>query len=439
MNSLLARLANLLNKASSGPLDAGTSTHSPETPLVTPGPTPSDRAAPDAPEALDPGSQLAREADAAAWGRDFTAALYHELRGAPGNLIVSPASIQIALAMVYAGARGTTAAQMKRALCLGGAPGVIDGAFAPLIEHWACVAEPYELSFQNRLFVDPTFSIEQTYSALVRQHYSADIEPVLFSSRDTAARTVNSWVNRATRGRIVDILSPSLLDAWMRVVIASAVFFRGTWVEPFQEELTSLAPFHVGPGRSLDVPTMQQTIGANYFDARGAGVALQVLELPYQGKHFSMLFVLPDASTPLERIEQLLTGSTLHSWMAQLRERRISVRIPRFSVAPPEPIHLKEPLLRLGMTEAFDDQAADFSGISTREPLKIDEVIHRARVEVDERGSEAAAATVVLVPRAAGLTPRPIEFHADRPFLFLIRDRRSDAILFIGRYTQPSA
>jgi len=367
----------------------------------------------------------------------FALELYREIAKQEGNLFLSPSSIATALAMAYAGAHGETAAQMERVLHLSGAPEETHAAFAALREAVADVQERGEVRLDTAAGLWPAVGapLLADYLRLLEAHYGTEVTPVDYGDGAAAAALINDWVARKTEGRITDLL-PGSLDPLTRLILVTAIYFRGKWLKPFDEDLTNDRPFWRGRWNSVDVPTMERVGSFGYAEHDG----LQILELPYAGKQVAMLILLPRSKTGLAHLERTLTAERLEAWCRSLAETRVDVRLPRFRID--SAFELSAVLATLGMREAFDAARADFSGMDGRPHwLYLSQVIHKAFVEVDERGTEAAAATAVYVTGLSALVRDPATppaFHADHPFLVVIRERSSGAVLFLGRVANPA-
>ena len=235
-----------------------------------------------------------------------------------------------------------------------------------------------------------------------------------------------------TEGKIVDLIPRGVLDELTRLVLTNAIYFKGDWSKPFPKAATRDDTFHVGDGKTVTVPLMFKNDDFGYR----AGDGLKVVELPYGKGDLSAVAILPDAVDGLPALEAKLTAEGLGRWLGELRRRKVQVFLPRFKLT--SQFSLRDVLAELGMHRAFDRDGADLSGISTQEKLHISAVVHKAFVDVNEEGTEAAAATgVVVATRAAMVRQEPAVFRADHPFLFLIRDTRSGSILFVGRVDNP--
>ena len=351
-----------------------------------------------------------------------------------GNLFFSPQSISTALAMTYAGARGDTATEMARTLHFSLPQDRLAAAYAQLLAalHGSGAQRPYTLSVANRLWGQRGTAFLEPFLTTMRTGYGAEMGLVDFVNEAEAARgEINGWVRKETADKITDLLPPSAIGPDTRLVLANAIYFRGDWARQFEKSATQDQPFHVTRDRTVTAPLMFGKIPAGYA-ARADG-GLKVLELPYKGDEVSMLVLLPDATDGLPALEAKLTADTYRAWTADLARRDVLVYLPRFSVE--SRFALAPTLGAMGMPLAFTDKA-DFSGMNGKRDLFISAVVHKARVDVDERGTEAAAATGVAI-RTAAVQQEPPAFRADHPFLFLIRDRETGSLLFLGCLTQP--
>jgi serpin B len=364
--------------------------------------------------------------------------LYRRIRAKPGNLAVSPASITGALTMTWGGAKGKTAEQMKRALGLEGSQAEVLSASGKLAAALQDPTRPVTLHIANRLFGEKTYRFETAYLDATRAAYGAPLEPVDFRAESEKARVrINGWVEEKTEKRIANLIPPHGVDDQTRLVLVNAIYFLGDWTTPFDREGTRDAAFFVEKGRSKNVPTMNKAASFRFSDAKG----VKAVELPYRGHQTSMLVLLPADVDGLEALEKSLEGKQIDAIVASLKEGYVRVSLPKFEVSAPEPLFLGTELADLGMKDAFDRDSADFTGIANPQSpadwLFIAEVFHKAFVGVDEKGTEAAAATAMTVE--VGSAPdKLVELKADHPFLFLIRDNASGLVLFIGRVADPS-
>jgi serpin B len=370
----------------------------------------------------------------------FAFDLYSRLKGVEGNLFLSPYSISTALTMTSAGARGQTADQMAKTLCLPASGGAIHVAYATLQRDLNATGAKgvFDLVVANRLWGQKGYTFLQDFLALLKANYGAGLEQVDFAGATEAARqTINAWIEKQTRDKIKDLLKPGILDAMTRLVLTNAIYFKGKWAEEFDKKATRDGDFYVTPEKKVATPLMHRTAKFGYFEGDG----LQALELPYQGDRLAMVVLLPKRNVPpgakdgLAALEASLSADKVAEWVGKLRRREVEVALPRFKTTAE--FSLAEVLAAMGMKDAFDSGCADFSGMNGKKDLFISAVVHKAFVDVNEEGTEAAAATAVVIrPENGG--GGPPEFRADHPFLFLIRDTRTGAILFLGRILDPT-
>jgi len=362
----------------------------------------------------------------------FALDLYAKLRTGEGNLFFSPMSISTALGMTYAGARGETAREMSAVLHLAADRKEADAALGSLVRQLNALGTSgkFQLSVANGLWLQKGYPFIPEYVGSVSKNYDAAVEELNFAESEPARRIINDWVEKKTKDRIKDLIPPGVLTELTRLVLTNAIYFKGDWVEPFKEALTKDQPFSVAPDTKVNVPLMRQTKGFGYLHGEG----FQALEMPYAGDVLSMVVLLPDQVDGLAALEQSLTAENLDGWLKAIRRQRVLVFLPRFKMTVQ--FQLAPTLAGMGMPLAFDLEKADFSGMTTAERVFISHVIHKAFVEVNEKGTEAAAATAVVA--AGGAAPvQPPTFRADHPFVFLIRDKKTGSILFIGRVVNP--
>ncbi|XP_033842010.1 leukocyte elastase inhibitor-like isoform X2 [Periophthalmus magnuspinnatus] len=426
----------------------------------------------------------------------FALALYkklkEELKDINGNIFCSPFSISAALAMVMLGARGNTATQMSEVLSFsepiapppGGdlqcslqtdrpylmqsqmqtrmqmrtqiqrtsrlpaylrkclkpenAKDDIDASFAQLLSELYKPEALYVLSIANRLYGEKQYTFDKTFLAETKKHYKAELETVDFASNAEASREhINNWVEEQTQGKITDLLPSGVVSASTRLVLVNAIYFKGKWSSQFQEENTTDGEFRLNKTDTKPVKLMMQK--AKFHFSFIEEVKCKVLEMPYEGNDLSMVIILPkdieDETTGLEMLEQMLTYDKFKEWTGRdtMGFVEVKVRLPRFKME--ESYDLKEVLKSMGMVDAFDVARSDFSGMSSANDLVLSEVRHKAFVEVNEEGTEAAAATgAVINERAAMITET---FDGDHPFLFFIRHNPSNSVLFAGRFSSP--
>ena len=363
----------------------------------------------------------------------FAIELYSKIKQPDGNLIFSPFSISSALAIAYGGARGTTEKQIAKTLhfptnqpSFHSRMGMILAALTNL-----ATKGEVELHVANGLWPQRNYQFTKEFLALCRQDYSAEVHFADFATQWEAERKrINSWVGRQTKGRLNTLFPPGALTVKTRLVIANAVYFKGYWASRFDKRKTQAKPFWVSPEQNKKVPMMSQKSTFRHL----ADGDIQVLELPYRGGDISMLVLLPAGRDGLGRLEGQLTSENLNRWTSRLELANVDVLLPRFKIS--SRFSLSPTLAALGMPDAFDGLHADFTGMTAQRPLFINAVEHGAMVEVDEEGTVAAAATGVSFGCAK--QPRPAAFHADHPFIFLIQDRPTGTMLFMGKVVDPS-
>jgi serpin B len=366
----------------------------------------------------------------------FAVTLYGQLRKQSGNLFFSPESISTALAMAYAGARGDTASAMAKTLHFTLPPAQLHPAMGALLNDLNAAHEGYQLSVANALWAQRGYTFLNDFLSLMNNDYGAGLNQVDFKGSTEAARlTINRWVEQKTANKITDLLQPGALRPTTRLVLTNAIYFKGDWQSQFDKAQTKDEDFHVSPAQTKKAPLMHREGGFNYFD----GKTFQVLEIPYKSNELSMVIFLPNDLGGLPALEQSLTASNTQQWLRQLGPvPKVIVTLPKFKTT--QEFELGGTLAAMGMPQAFQP-SADFSGMTGKKDLFISAVIHKAYIDVNEEGTEAAAATAVtmrtMAVRAPNPAPPPV-FRADHPFVFLIRDNRSNSILFMGRTADPA-
>jgi serpin B len=366
----------------------------------------------------------------------FATDIYAQLgREQPGkNLFFSPTSISLALSMTAAGAHGPTQAEMVKVLHLDADLTQAHAHYHQLLEQWNAVGQKraYQLRVANRLWGQKGYPIRPEFLTLTRQQYGAEMLLVDFAQAVAASQEINQWVQQQTNDKIKDLIPPGSLDAQTRLVLTNAVYFKGDWVAPFDKRNTLEEDFTVSAQDKVKVPLMQRKAMMGYTEEE----TLQVLELPYAGRELSMVVLLPKQADGLPELEKAITVDKLASLLSKLSAREVVAYLPRFKMETS--FALNSTLQAMGMKRAFSREA-DFSGISSAESLYISAVLHKAYVDVNEEGTEAAAATGIVMKAMAARRPQPVPvFRADHPFLFLIRDTRTGSILFMGRLTNPT-
>jgi serine protease inhibitor len=364
----------------------------------------------------------------------FAVALYGRLRNQGGNLFFSPESISTALAMAYAGARGGTASQMAKTLRFTLPPEKLHPAMGALLGDLNAAHEGYRLSVANALWAQQGYTFLDDFLNLLKTDYGAGLNQVNFKGATEAARlTINQWVEQKTQDKIKDLLQPGALRSDTRLVLTNAIYFKGDWETQFDKGQTKNEDFHLSPAQTTTAPLMHRDGRFSYFD----GGTFQILEVPYKSKELSMIVFLPKDPGGLPGLEQSLTDSNLQQWLRQLVSvSKVVVTMPKFKMT--QQFELGSTLSAMGMPQAFSS-GADFSGMTGHRDFAISEVIHKAYIDVNEEGTEAAAATAMTMralARPAPQAPPPV-FRADHPFVFMIRDNRSASILFMGRMADP--
>jgi serpin B len=366
----------------------------------------------------------------------FAVALYGQLRNQSGNLFFSPESISTALAMAYAGARGDTAFQMAKTLHFTLPLDQLNPAMGALLGDLNTTHQNYQLNVANALWAQQGYTFLDSFLNVLKTDYGAGLNQVNFKGATEAARlTINQWVEKKTQDKIKDLLQPGALRSDTRLVLTNAIYFKGDWETQFDKAQTRDEAFFLSPSQTTTTPLMHREGGFSYF----SGGTFQALEIPYKSKELSIIIFLPKDRGGLSELEQSLTASNLQQWLQQLRPvPKVIVTLPKFKST--QQFELGSTLRAMGMPAAFGG-SADFSGMTGKRDFAISEVIHKAYIDVNEEGTEAAAATSVTMRTMA---MRPVEqappvFRADHPFVFLIRDNRSDSILFMGRMANPGS
>ncbi len=362
----------------------------------------------------------------------FAGRILARLASARSNLALSPASISQALAMVFPGARGTTASQTARALDFRLPPARLGAAFNAADRSLANVNGPdVTLNVANALYGQTGQHFHQAFLRVLARDYGAGLRTADFEHDSAGARSdINAWVSDQTRGKIPELLGPGDVDALTRLVLVNAVYLKAKWLEPFTHEDTSSAAFHA-PGGTVQVPTMHQTGMFGYLQ----GSDYQALELRYVGGRLAFDVLLPSPGH-LGSLLSRLAGEGPLALLGGLRQTHVAVALPKFRLTTH--VELAGPLQALGMRLAFESGRADLSGIADKPGyLYVNAVVHEAYLDVDEAGTEAAAATGVGISPTAIAAPPHVDFVVDRPFAFVLRDTKTDAVLFAGVVSRP--
>ena len=394
----------------------------------------------DMPRQLTPHVPAANLAQMVVGNNAFVFDLYHALREKAENLFFSPYSISLALAMTYAGARTGTEEQMAGALHFTLGQDRLHAAFNVLDQELASRGKGargkdgagFRLNITNAIWGQQGYEFLTTFLDTLARNYGAGMRLVDFAGAPEAARlSINQWVSEETEGRITELVPPGLIDPLTRLVLTNAIYFNAAWASQFDESGTQDGIFYLLEGGEVETPMMRQVEWFGYI----AGSGHQIVELPYDGRELAMLIVVPDAGQ-FALVEEQIDSAFLHEILPQMQRRRLSLNLPRFNIE--SQFSLGAILSLLGMPDAFDVRA-DFSGMEPRGELSIADVVHKAFVNVNEAGTEAAAATAVIMMVKAMLPEEPVQVTIDRPFFFMIRDLQTGTILFAGRVLDPSA
>jgi serpin B len=379
----------------------------------------------------------------------FATDLYAQLRQDKGNLFFSPYSISSALGMTYVGAKGDTAGEMAKVLHLADLqPAEVDRsrplstlATEAYAEQHKLFNQPrkegLELHVANALWGKPNYAFNQDFVKSVKANFDGDLQGADFANEPAARKTINDWVAGATKDKIKDLIGPGVLTPATRLVLTNAIYFKAAWATQFAKEATRKAKFHLAADKDAEVDMMNDTDHYSLAELDG----FKMLTIPYKDNQASMLILLPEKVDGLGDLEKTLTAEKLAAWIDKSKSAYMELSMPKFKCTCK--FELSGQLTAMGMKLAFQAGKADFTGIANvpDEPLFIGAVIHKAFVDVSEEGTEAAAATavVMLAGSAMQTPPKPVLFTADHPFIYVIRDNRTGDILFLGRLADPTA
>jgi serpin B len=364
----------------------------------------------------------------------FAFDLYSRYKSEDGNIFFSPYSISTALAMTYEGARGKTADEIQAVLHF---PKDIIALRQSSLEIYQQINKKdkkYKLGTANALWAQKDYKFLDEYFKLIGQYYRGKATNLDFiNETEKSCLIINHWVEQQTEEKIKDLVSLNDIDIETRLVLTNAIYFKGFWFRQFNKQDTKKADFRISPEHQVKVQMMHFSGKESEFNYAETD-NLQILELPYEGKDLSMLILLSKADG-LKAVENSLTSDNLAKWQKMFSREKINIYLPRFKFETK--YFMADDLKAMGMPTAFS-RYADFSGMTGKEDLFISEVIHQAFVDVNEEGTEAAAATAVIMARKSAM-PKPVkEFRADHPFIFLIQDQDTGNILFIGRVSDPT-
>jgi serpin B len=366
--------------------------------------------------------------------------LIEELEGKGGNLFYSPYSISLALAMTYVGARGETAEQMAATLQFLLEQERLHPAFNWLDAELAKRGQGaqgkdgkgFRLNIANAIWGQKDYEFLPAFLDVLAENYGAGLRILDFRTETEKSRVaINDWVSDRTEGRIKDLIPQGAINELTRLVLTNAIYFNAAWENPFDKKMTANGPFYLLDGGQVTVPMMKQTESFGYTEGEG----YQAVELLYDGGELSMVILLP-ASGNFEAFEEGLQAPQVDAIINDLKNTRVTLTMPQFKFE--SQFSLKDTLAEMGMRDAFSPDDADFSGMTGNPELFISDVVHKAFVAVDEAGTEAAAATAVIVGTTSVPTESPVAVTIDRPFIFLIRDIDTGAMLFVGRVLNSS-
>ena len=336
--------------------------------------------------------------------------------------------------MTFAGAKGETALQMSNTLNFPAGGGFHPQYRNMLQKICSGSVNGITLDIANGIWAQKNFPFLDSYFDLVKTNYSSELKNVDFKDpgeREAARNEINTWVEKLTRDKIKNLLDPKNLDSNTRLVLVNAIYFYGDWAIPFEKQLTRPGEFFSQGKITVKVPFMNRTGRYNFFE----NSEVKVIELPYKDNSASMLIFLPGEKDGLAEFEKSFNYKFYTEAVKSLQMADVSLSLPKFTSS--QRICLEDVLLKMGMPLAFSPLQADFSGMTGKKDLYISGVIHQAFIKVDEKGTEAAAATAVVMVKGASRMPQIIIFNADHPFIFLIRDNASGSILFMGRIISP--
>jgi serpin B len=379
----------------------------------------------------------------------FAVDLYGKLSQVPGNVFFSPYSVATALEMVYAGAKGSTADEIADTLhlnLLAGSGNRVDSQAALLsaaAEQQGLTKNPtggFTFQATNALWGDKSYTFKPDFIANIKASFGGDLEPVNFKEPERASAKINKWVAQETQNKIQNLVSPDMLLNDPPMVLTDAVYFNSVWLDKFDPSATKQTKFYVSAGQNVMTEMMNMSVSLALTQADG----VKILSIPYGDRLTSMVIILPDDPQGLSAVEASLSVKKLNTWLAESQDVPVILSMPKFQTD--SRFDLKKTLTSLGIDTAFNASKADFTGIADdpSRPLYLGDVVHKAYVEVDEQGTEAAAATAVVQVASGGFEgpqpppPPPVRFIADHPFIYLIRSAYSGDILFMGRVDDPT-
>ena len=369
--------------------------------------------------------------------------LYHSLRSEnANNMVFSPLSLFTSLSMTYMGARGNTAKQMEAVMDLESlGENIHDGIKdhnSDLLSKYDPNPDQYILKIANRLYGQKKYQFQSEFMDATQQFYSARLEALDFGNTEGARAAINNWVEEQTKSKIRDLIPPGVLTPDTRLVLVNAIYLKAEWSLPFNERLTSNQHFHLKKTEKIKVPMMTQTNHFDYYHDKL--LKCKILRLGFQGnQELGMMFILPDSMDGYVKLETKISPKAIQNWSSEIESRvKVAVSLPKFRFT--QDFSLAQKLNSIGMNDLFSKSTADLTGISKKDDLYVSDVIHKAFLEINESGCEAAGATAVSmgVKKGFSLLPesKPKVFKADHPFLFFIQSIKSGAFMFMGRVTR---
>ena len=366
---------------------------------------------------------------------EFSLALYRVFssENPADNMFFSPFSISAALAMTYVGASGNTKTEMAEVLKLTLSDMDTHKAFHDLLSDIERKGKGYILNVANALWGDKGYNFLPLFLNTIKKYYNGGFYEVGFHSNPEKARVkINDWVEKKTREKIKNLLPSGSITPLTRLVITNAIYFKGKWATEFNKKATKPMPFYLTSNDEIEVPMMYQKGKFKYIEEKGK---FQMLEIPYEGKTLSMAIILPAKNYGLAEIEKNITWTQIEKELMLMRTRKVEVYLPKFKME--KKYSLTDSLKNLGMEDAFNPDTADFSKMEPKRELYITNVFHKAYIDVNEQGTEAAAATGVIIATRAMVPAKTPIFKADHPFLFMIIHNKTGAILFTGKLSNP--
>lgn len=362
---------------------------------------------------------------------EFTFSLYDEINNTANNMFFSPYSISSALAMTYNGARNETKEEMAEVFKFSKDQEELSRSFSKLNDHISGqTSKKIQLDIANSIWGQEDYHFEKRFLSLNNKYYGAGVKEVDFKKNYKEIRKqINQWVEDKTQDKIKNLIKKNMLDPLTRMVLVNAIYFNGKWEYPFNKENTYQDKFYVYSECEMQTDFMKRTASMKYHEDDLA----QMVEIPYANKSLSMMVILPKKKYGMEELENHLNHKLYQSYQKAMFSKRVNLILPKFKIS--DDYELNEPLKKLGMKSAFEKDA-DFSGMTGTRDLFISNVVHKSYVDVNEEGTEAAAATGVVMRKTTAVM-ETVDFKADHPFIFLIKDNKTNAILFMGRLMKP--